>query len=63
MGLALYFLLRSMNKQLRKVAGEPKWRDGVTKAEGTKAAVTKAAAAKPGQDQEARPDGTGAPEP
>jgi len=27
MGLALYFLLRSMNKQLRKVAREPRWRD------------------------------------
>ena len=26
MGLALYFLLRSMNKQLRKVAREPRWR-------------------------------------
>ena len=27
MGLALFFLLRSMNKQLRKVAPGPKWRD------------------------------------
>ncbi len=27
MGLALYFLLRSMNKQLRKVAREPRWRE------------------------------------
>ena len=26
MGLALFFLLRSMNKQLRKVAPDPKWR-------------------------------------
>ena len=26
MGLALYFLLRSMNKQFRKVAREPRWR-------------------------------------
>ena len=26
MGLALFFLLRSMNKQLRKVAPGPKWR-------------------------------------
>ena len=28
MGLALFFLLRSMNKQLRKVAPGPKWREG-----------------------------------
>ena len=27
MGLVLYFLLRSMNKQLRKVAPGPKWRE------------------------------------
>ena len=27
MGLALFFLLRSMNKHLRKVAGEPRWRE------------------------------------
>jgi large-conductance mechanosensitive channel len=27
MGLALFFLLRSMNKQLRKVVREPRWRD------------------------------------
>jgi hypothetical protein len=27
MGLALFFLLRSMNKQLRKVAREPRWRE------------------------------------
>jgi hypothetical protein len=26
MGVALFFLLRSMNKQLRKVLGEPRWR-------------------------------------
>jgi hypothetical protein len=26
MGLALFFLLRSMNKQLRKVAPDPRWR-------------------------------------
>jgi hypothetical protein len=26
MGLALYFLLRSMNKQLRKVVPDPTWR-------------------------------------
>ena len=27
MGVALFFLLRSMNKQLRKVAREPRWRE------------------------------------
>jgi len=27
MGTALFFLLRSMNKHLRKVAGEPRWRE------------------------------------
>ena len=27
MGLALFFLLRSMNKQLRKVAPDPRWRE------------------------------------
>ena len=27
MGVALFFLLRSMNKQLRKVAPGPKWRE------------------------------------
>ena len=27
MGLVLYFLLRSMNKQLRKVAPDPRWRE------------------------------------
>jgi hypothetical protein len=27
MGLALFFLLRSMNKQLHKVVREPRWRE------------------------------------
>ena len=27
MGVALFFLLRSMNKHLRKVMREPRWRD------------------------------------
>jgi hypothetical protein len=31
MGVVLFFLLRSMNKHLRKVVSEPRWRD---KAEG-----------------------------
>lgn len=28
MGLALFFLLRSLNKQLRKVVPGPRWREG-----------------------------------
>jgi hypothetical protein len=31
MALALFFLLRSMNKQLRKVVPEPQWRQGERK--------------------------------
>jgi CHASE3 domain sensor protein len=27
MGVALFFLLRSMNKQLRKVVPDPRWRE------------------------------------
>jgi len=30
MGVMLYFLLRSMNKQLRKVVPDPAWRKEVT---------------------------------
>jgi hypothetical protein len=29
MGLALFFLLRSMNKHLRKVMREPRWREEI----------------------------------
>jgi hypothetical protein len=32
MGVALFFLLRSMNKQLRKVIPEPQWRERARKA-------------------------------
>lgn len=32
MGLALFFLLRSMNKQLRKVASGPRWREEAAQA-------------------------------
>jgi hypothetical protein len=32
MGLALFFLLRSMNKQLRKVVPQPQWRERAGKA-------------------------------
>jgi hypothetical protein len=30
MGIALFFLLRSMNKQLRKVMGGPRWQEEAT---------------------------------
>ena len=33
MGLALFFLLRSMNKQLNKVAREPRWREEAKEAQ------------------------------
>ena len=33
MGLALFFLLRSMNKQLNKVAREPRWREEAKQAQ------------------------------
>ena len=46
MGLALFFLLRSMNKQLRKVVPGPRWRqDGRQKKQ-------------PGQDQDFTQNGT-----
>ena len=34
MAVALYFLLRSMNKHLRKVAREPRWREEAGDQEG-----------------------------
>jgi hypothetical protein len=33
MALALFFLLRSMNKQLNKVVREPRWREEAKKAQ------------------------------
>ena len=33
MALALFFLLRSMNKQLNKVAREPRWREEAERAQ------------------------------
>ena len=33
MALALFFLLRSMNKQLKKVAREPRWREEAKQAQ------------------------------
>jgi hypothetical protein len=34
LGVALFFLLRSMNKQLRKVVRDPAWREEARKAPG-----------------------------
>ena len=34
MGVVLFFLLRSMNKHLRKVAREPRWREEAERPEG-----------------------------
>jgi hypothetical protein len=52
MGVALFFLLRSMNKQLRKVMREPRWR---AEAQGGQQATGEPPAAQqpadqPGQD-------------
>ena len=47
MGVALFFLLRSMNKQLRKVAPGPKWRENGQGGEHGAAAC-----------QDSRPNGT-----
>jgi hypothetical protein len=47
MGVALFFLLRSMNKQLRKVVPGPKWRENGQGQEPGAAAT-----------QDSRPNGT-----
>ena len=47
MGLALFFLLRSLNKQLRKVIPEPRWRDG---------AAGRPGAGEPGSEDTSPPD-------
>jgi hypothetical protein len=47
MGVALFFLLRSMNKQLRKVVREPVWRD---EAQADGVAPGQKPADQPGQD-------------
>jgi hypothetical protein len=46
MGVALFFLLRSMNKQLRKVMTGPRWRDGAAGGRGA------------AHDEATGPDGT-----
>ncbi len=50
MGLALFFLLRSMNKQLHKVLPGPRWREKADKA--------KPPAAPPAADKNFRQNGT-----
>jgi hypothetical protein len=53
MGLALFFLLRSMNKQLRKVIREPRWRGGAPQGEagaGQEGGDGQEAGAEPEQD-------------
>ena len=61
MGVALFFLLRSMNKQLRKVAPGPKWRqeaqDGLPGATGRPRApgATAGGDQAPGQGASAKP--------
>jgi hypothetical protein len=52
MGLALFFLLRSMNKQLRKVGREPRWREDAQARRATAGQETagREAADQPGQD-------------
>ena len=58
MGLALFFLLRSMNKQLRKVVPEPRWR-GETAGEPAAGEAGHQDAATP--DQEFSRNGSGQP--
>jgi hypothetical protein len=50
MGVALFFLLRSMNKQLRKVVSGPKWREEARDAQPA-----------PDAAQDATPDGSSRP--
>jgi hypothetical protein len=52
MGLALFFLLRSMNKQLRKVAPAPKWRE---KGQSGRPGATAGQDPGPGQGTSTRP--------
>jgi hypothetical protein len=47
MGLALFFLLRSMNKQLRKVASGPRWREEAAQARASAAGPPDGPAAAP----------------
>ena len=54
MGLALFFLLRSMNKQLNKVAREPRWREEAKEAQQDQAQQDQAERDQAQQDQAQR---------
>jgi flagellar biosynthesis component FlhA len=54
MGLALFFLLRSMNKQLNKVAREPRWREEAKQAQKDQAEQDQAEQDQAEQDQAQR---------
>ena len=54
MGLALFFLLRSMNKQLNKVAREPRWREEAKQAQQDQAQQDQAEQDQAEQDQAER---------
>ena len=54
MGVALFFLLRSMNKHLRKVMREPRWRD--------EANSQKPSGPEPGNPDPSDEDGGGGPQ-
>ena len=54
MGLALFFLLRSMNKQLNKVAREPRWREEAKEAQQDQAQQDQAQQDQAQQDQAER---------
>jgi flagellar biosynthesis component FlhA len=51
MALALFFLLRSMNKQLNKVAREPRWREEAKQAQQDQAEQDQAEQDQAEQDQ------------
>ena len=51
MALALFFLLRSMNKQLNKVAREPRWREEAKQAQQDQAQQDQAQQDQAQQDQ------------
>ena len=46
MGIALFFLLRSMNKQLRKVVPDPRWREEARQAQEEDQEISQNGAAK-----------------
>jgi hypothetical protein len=59
MGVALFFLLRSLNKQLRKVVPAPRWREqGGEAPPAGPAEPGETAAAGPGKDKHFQQNGT-----